>query len=77
MDNAVKRKNFRSPPTSTSTESRRSTGSPPPMVASTQPISRSIHSHRGIDGSTPRGICASHTTTATRAAISPIGTQPG
>ena len=36
-----------------------------------------IHSQRGIDGSTPRGIWANRAPTSTSAATSPIGTQPG
>ena len=53
------------------------TGLPPANVAVTPPRISRIHSQRGIDGSAPRGIRASHAAVSSRAATIPIGTQPG
>ena len=76
-DSAVKRRNFSRPPTARSADHRCSTGSPPPRVAVTQPSRTSSHNHHGTDGTAPRGIRASHTVTATSAAVRAIAAQPG
>src|SRR5581483_10507127 len=52
-------------------------GLPPATAALTPTITSTIHSQRGTDGTTPRGIRASHIPATASAALSPIATQPG